>query len=190
MRDECELNTKYTMWRKGLHTHDITIIIFLFVLICISNILFFIIFTVRKMFPTYKDFCITLYKGFNVSRHPPWFMQQQWNKETREVGIQCTKLIYKGVVRLPSVFHGSSRDSSSLLLLYVHNALSLNSMASVIFSVSLLLTRTPRILRLCLFLPSYSYIINAILSPFATSYRQSSEKSSIIKLLPLVVRHM
>lgn len=61
------------MWRKGLHTHGITIIIFLFLLICISNILFFMIFTVRKMFPMHKDFCITLYKRFNVSRHPPWF---------------------------------------------------------------------------------------------------------------------
>lgn len=53
--------------------------------------------------------------------------------------VQCTKLIYKGVVRLPSVFHGSSRASSSLFLLYVHNALFLNSMASVV-SLSLSLS--------------------------------------------------
>lgn len=75
--------------------------------------------------------------------------------------VQCTKLIYKGVVRLPSVFHGSPRASSSLLLLYVHNALFLNSMASVV-SLSLSLSLAHH--ALCVFfffLSSYFYIINA-----------------------------
>ena len=64
------------------------------------------------------------------------------------MGIQRTKLIYKGVIRFASVFNGSSRVSSSPYFFYMYTMHSLlNSMASVIFSVSLPLTRTPCILR-------------------------------------------
>lgn len=98
--------------------------------------------------------------------------------------VQCTKLIYKGVVRLPSVFHGSPRASSSLLLLYVHNALFLNSMASVV-SLSLSLSLAHH--ALCVFfffLSSYFYIINALyISPFATLNPANRQRNHRLRIV-------
>lgn len=88
--------------------------------------------------------------------------------------VQCTKLIYKGVVRLPSVFHGFRLalflvSLSASFILCTQCTLFLNSMASVVsLSLSLSLSYTTRIPCLHFFFSflffspsSYFYIINA-----------------------------